>query len=498
MPVTRFLVRQPAGRSAASPSASSRATRSRSSSGSSTPTASTSPRTRQRKIERLFNREDFRRVLAAEIGDIGFPPAGPRALHRRAGGHGRPRRHPGRRLQGRRRLRATAPPSFVMPNVLAKLGADVLAVNPYASTDGRARLRPRRARRARWPTWSGPRAPTSAPSSTPTASTSRSSTTSGHVLTDDEALLALVSSCRRPPARRPDRAAGRRQPPRSSDARRRARRRGPLHQDRPPPRSWTRPAEPGVGLRRQRRRRVHPPRLPARLRRRRHPRQAARAAGPRADRACRRSSPSCPASHVAHETVVTPWEQKGTGHAHAGRADARTASVELVDGVKVLPRRRLGPGAARPRGAGHPRVGRGRRPTPRPAASPRSTPGASASSCAERAVAERPSSGTSVEGAFAIAIASAAHERARRPALLDRPRVGPGRGRHASGSASPTTPRTRSATSCSCSCPRSGRRSTPAAAVSEVESTKSVSDIYAPVAGTIVEVNADLADAPSV
>ena len=32
--------------------------------------------------------------------------------------------------------------------------------------------------------------------------------------------------------------------------------------------------------------------------------------------------------------------------------------------------------------------------------------------------------------------------------------------------------------------------------VSEVESTKSVSDIYAPVAGTVVEVNADLGDAP--
>lgn len=31
---------------------------------------------------------------------------------------------------------------------------------------------------------------------------------------------------------------------------------------------------------------------------------------------------------------------------------------------------------------------------------------------------------------------------------------------------------------------------------SEIESTKSVSDIYAPVSGTIVEVNADLADAP--
>jgi glycine cleavage system H protein len=31
---------------------------------------------------------------------------------------------------------------------------------------------------------------------------------------------------------------------------------------------------------------------------------------------------------------------------------------------------------------------------------------------------------------------------------------------------------------------------------SEVESTKSVSDIYAPVSGTVVEVNSDLADAP--
>ena len=32
--------------------------------------------------------------------------------------------------------------------------------------------------------------------------------------------------------------------------------------------------------------------------------------------------------------------------------------------------------------------------------------------------------------------------------------------------------------------------------ISEVESTKSVSDIYAPVAGTVAEVNTDLADAP--
>ena len=39
-------------------------------------------------------------------------------------------------------------------------------------------------------------------------------------------------------------------------------------------------------------------------------------------------------------------------------------------------------------------------------------------------------------------------------------------------------------------------RRPPAHRFSEVESTKSVSDIYAPVAGTVVEVNADLVDAP--
>ena len=34
------------------------------------------------------------------------------------------------------------------------------------------------------------------------------------------------------------------------------------------------------------------------------------------------------------------------------------------------------------------------------------------------------------------------------------------------------------------------------ATFSEVESTKSVSDVYAPLAGTVVEVNVDLADSP--
>jgi glycine cleavage system H protein len=44
--------------------------------------------------------------------------------------------------------------------------------------------------------------------------------------------------------------------------------------------------------------------------------------------------------------------------------------------------------------------------------------------------------------------------------------------------------------------PEVGAQVTAKEKVSEVESTKSVSDIYAPVSGQIVEVNADLADAP--
>ena len=44
--------------------------------------------------------------------------------------------------------------------------------------------------------------------------------------------------------------------------------------------------------------------------------------------------------------------------------------------------------------------------------------------------------------------------------------------------------------------PEVGAQFEAAAKVSEVESTKSVSDIYAPVSGRVVEVNADLSDAP--
>jgi glycine cleavage system H protein len=44
--------------------------------------------------------------------------------------------------------------------------------------------------------------------------------------------------------------------------------------------------------------------------------------------------------------------------------------------------------------------------------------------------------------------------------------------------------------------PTIGTKVTAGASFSEVESTKSVSDIYAPISGEVVETNQDLADAP--
>lgn len=98
----------------------------------------------QRKIERLFQREEYRRAFAAEIGDINFPP---RALEDYT-----------TELEATVDLDAIrahrfkividysfGATSFAMPNVLAKLGADVLAVNPFASTGGAITFDPRQA-----------------------------------------------------------------------------------------------------------------------------------------------------------------------------------------------------------------------------------------------------------------------------------------------------------------------------------------------------------------
>ncbi|MDQ3108120.1 MAG: mannose-1-phosphate guanyltransferase [Actinomycetota bacterium] len=91
----------------------------------------------QRKIERLYYREDFRRAFAADIGDLGFPP---RALEfytaaLMASVDGDAIRAANFKVVLDYAYGST---SFVMPSVLAKLGADVLAVNPYAATAGAA------------------------------------------------------------------------------------------------------------------------------------------------------------------------------------------------------------------------------------------------------------------------------------------------------------------------------------------------------------------------
>ncbi len=87
----------------------------------------------QRKIERLFYREDFRRALAGEIGDIKFPARTTEHYTSVLIDH--------INVDDIRQARlkvvldyAFGAASFVMPQVLAKLGAEVLAVNPYANT----------------------------------------------------------------------------------------------------------------------------------------------------------------------------------------------------------------------------------------------------------------------------------------------------------------------------------------------------------------------------
>ena len=89
--------------------------------------------TAQKKIERLFYREDYRRSLAGEIGDLRFPVRTAEfytaVLMENVD------------VESIRAAKfkvvldyAYGAASFVMPNVLSKLGAEVLSVNPYAST----------------------------------------------------------------------------------------------------------------------------------------------------------------------------------------------------------------------------------------------------------------------------------------------------------------------------------------------------------------------------
>jgi mannose-1-phosphate guanylyltransferase/phosphomannomutase len=89
----------------------------------------------QRKIERLYHREEFRRVLAQDIGDIDFPP---RAVEQYTADLVAAVDLSVARAAGLKLVLdlSYGSASFVMPNLLAKLDADVLVVNPYAQTPG--------------------------------------------------------------------------------------------------------------------------------------------------------------------------------------------------------------------------------------------------------------------------------------------------------------------------------------------------------------------------
>jgi mannose-1-phosphate guanylyltransferase/phosphomannomutase len=89
----------------------------------------------QRKIERLHDREEFRRVLAREIGDIDFPSRTLESYTLDLMGSVDLAAIRGARFKLVLDY-AFGTAGFVMPNVLAKLGADVLVINPHVSTPG--------------------------------------------------------------------------------------------------------------------------------------------------------------------------------------------------------------------------------------------------------------------------------------------------------------------------------------------------------------------------
>ncbi|MBW3614404.1 MAG: NTP transferase domain-containing protein [Actinobacteria bacterium] len=144
----------------------------------------------QRKIERLFYREDFRRALGADIGDIDFPP---RALEFYTVGlmasvDGDAIRAASFKVVVDYGYGST---SFVMPSVLAKLGADVLAVNPYAATAGAAAF-DRATHAARVSDLVRSAGAHLGAVIDPDGEHVTLIDDSGHVLTDDEALFSLL------------------------------------------------------------------------------------------------------------------------------------------------------------------------------------------------------------------------------------------------------------------------------------------------------------------
>jgi mannose-1-phosphate guanylyltransferase/phosphomannomutase len=284
----------------------------------------------QRKIERLFNREDFRRVFPGEIGDIGFAP---RALE-----------HYATALESTvdiARIRdagfkvvidyAHGSTSLAMPNVLAKLGLDALAVNPFISTAGVMHddLQGAAAQVATLVRSSGSHLGAVVD---PDGERLILIDDTGHVLTDTECLLSLLSLL--PPMLAGDRVAL----PVSTTSRAAELLApagiGVLWTKTSGPALMAAAREPGIGFAgSQNGRFILPGFLPG---------FDAAATFVKVlellayhDGRLSQVVSSLPRSHVVHETVVTPWDQKGAVM-RTLMEQSKDREVELVDGVKVM------------------------------------------------------------------------------------------------------------------------------------------------------------------
>ncbi len=147
----------------------------------------------QRKIERLLYREDYRRAFAGDIGDIVFPP---RAIEFYSAAIENLVDAPRVRENGYKVVLdySFGASSLVLPTVLSRFGADVLAVNPYASTaSAAAALDDRRARIGRIVDLVRASGSHLGVVIDPDGETATLIDDEGHVLSADQALLALLT-----------------------------------------------------------------------------------------------------------------------------------------------------------------------------------------------------------------------------------------------------------------------------------------------------------------
>jgi mannose-1-phosphate guanylyltransferase/phosphomannomutase len=285
----------------------------------------------QRKIERLLYREDYRRAFGGEVGDIVFPP---RSLEFYSAALERIVDIEQVRQQSFKVVLdySFGAASIVMPSLLTKLGAEVLAVNPFASTESAtSTAEVRDAQTARLAELVRVSGSDLGFVIDPEGELATVVDDTGRILAPDELMLALVALIKEavPGASvavpvnatsAVERILG------SSDAVVRTRLWGANLMETAADRSVAFAGTPDGGC-------AWPEFLPAF--------DAAVTLVKLLDLLAAVDRPlssvvaGLPGRHVAHETIVTPWERKGTVMREiVERAGSR--ETELIDGVKVI------------------------------------------------------------------------------------------------------------------------------------------------------------------